>query len=382
MTSCLFPTGFASAFAIFSFLFALGCVVGHPAVLRNSILREQIASFVGFALFGWLSLSALWSDTSPSETFQYLMEYRHFLIIPIIVRAAALVPDSVELAVKAMVFGAVIALASSYYLWFQSTGVEGEPLSLANRIYHGLLISILMLFSVSALSWTNLTRFQKAFWLSLATLSGMNVLFIEEGRTGQIQVIVVFLWASVGAYISSRRKLVFVSVFCGVVLSCFVVFFETRLLQTFIDLLSLLEEGSAVALDPRLVYYQAALSLWGDNFWIGLGVGDVEASFRALFLAGEMPLLTDNVHSEFLNFSLMGGVIGLILLCSYLFLLADIGRGRTSSYSVFRIGFFLVFALGMVFNSYFKDFGEKNLFIIMVVILQAENLRRARFNEK
>lgn len=68
-----------------------------------------------------------------------------YFMVPALAAALLYMPDTQKWAVYAAVFGAVIALITSYGLGFGWWKIEGANLSLANRIYNGFTMSALLL---------------------------------------------------------------------------------------------------------------------------------------------------------------------------------------------------------------------------------------------
>ena len=143
--------------------------------------------------------------------------------------------------------------------------------------------------------------------------------------------------------------------------------FTVRILQTVGNLSDAISgQYRETSIGLRMEYYSTALRIIKDNFWFGLGILDVENAFLEKYLNGEIRILTDNVHSEFLNFFLIGGVIAFSLFCYYLYELARMANFN-SLIDAFPFAIFLVLTIYCLFNSSLKDFGEKQLYIYILV---------------
>lgn len=193
MFSCWFPTGFSATFSTFAFLFAL-------PIFFHRIRAVQLNRFevVGLCLFGWLLLSVVWSASPILESLGFLSEYRIYFMIPILIAALALDQRTQRWAFAAAMLGAFIALITSYGLGFGWWKIEGAHLSLANRIYHGFIMSSFLLACLLiARETTGVIRLLAG---TVGLLVVYNVLNIETGRTGYLQVVSVSLTFAVLTY--------------------------------------------------------------------------------------------------------------------------------------------------------------------------------------
>ena len=108
-----------------------------------------------------------------------------------------------------------------------------------------------------------------------------------------------------------------------------------------------------------------------------MGVGDVTKTLQLRAEAGKIRVLTDNVHSEFLNMLMAGGVPAFLLFVGFVVSLAYSGcaiRPRSRSLGDALIGLGVILFVSALFNSTIKDYGEKHALIIMLSILGAYSL--------
>ena len=101
----------------------------------------------------------------------------------------------------------------------------------------------------------------------------------------------------------------------------------------------------------------------------GVGVGDVESLFANKYQIGEIAILTDNVHSEYLNMLLIGGFPLLFLYCAYLTSIFWYGYKLVSFAKPVGWMFMAVslwLGTASTFNSSIKDFGDKQLVILVL----------------
>ena len=85
MFSCGFPTGFSATFSTLAFLFALPIFFYRFALIELSLVEKA-----GLLLFGWLTLSIVWSQTALLDSVGYLSEYRIYFMLPVFITALTL----------------------------------------------------------------------------------------------------------------------------------------------------------------------------------------------------------------------------------------------------------------------------------------------------
>ncbi len=379
MFSCWFPTGFSATFSTLAFLFALPLFV-------QQFNWKHISSFekIGLALFSWLSLSILWSENGIFDTLIHLFEYRLYFMIPVFAGALVGMQYTQNLAFYAALLGSSIALFVSYGLGFGWWHIEGASLSLGNRIFHGFIMSALLLAALL------IAREKAGIFRVLAILIGLltayNVLSIEIGRTGYMQIIsVTFIFLLLTF---DRLKLTAINL--AIVLAIGSIYlsdgrFTMRITETFADFeRALVHDDFLTSVGSRLEFYRGATQIGLQNPVLGVGVGDVVAELQNAFDDGEIKVLTDNVHSEFLNMLVAGGVPALSLFAIFLLCIVKEGiRHRTVDRAAgdFLVGVSLMVFVAALFNSTVKDYGEKHSLMIMLSLLAAKLLADKKYSK-
>lgn len=374
MFSCWFPTGFSATFSTLAFLFALP-IFFH----RIGSIELNRFEFAGLVLFGWLLLSVVWSDAPMLESLGYLGEYRLYFTLPVLISVLALHPQTQLWAFAAALLGGFIALVTSYGLglgWWQ---IEGAHLSLSDRIYHGFIMSnFLLACLLIARETTGVVRLLAGV---VALLVAYNVLNIETGRTGYLQVVFVCLTFVVLTF--SRIQAV-VAISAAVMLIVFSYFsfdqFHNRVNQTVTDVEKMVaDDDYNSSAGYRLEFYRGAINVGFDYPLGGVGVGDVTSTLHSKAEAGEIRLLTDNVHSEFMNMLMAGGIPALLLFAGFIMCIAYSGfvvRRQLRWLGDALIGLGVIVLVSAFFNSTIKDYGEKHALIVMLSILGAQLAHR------
>lgn len=369
MFSCWFPTGFSATFSTLAFLFALPLLYFRIEKVNISLFEK-----VGLLLFSWLLLSVFWSQTGILNGLSYLSEYRLYFMVPVFATALLFLPNTQKWAFYAAVFGAVIALITSYGLGFGWWKIDGANLSLANRIYHGFIMSALL--AVALMVARDGSGGLRICGMLLAVATVYNVIGIEVGRTGYIQVFVVSIVFILLSF--SRVRVEIVGLLAVLILGAF--YLALPQLGARLDLSVHNLERAMVfgdfnsSVGYRLDFYQAALFLGAEHPLMGVGVGDVASELEGLFNLGRLQTLTDNVHSEFLNMLVAGGLPAMLLFLVFVFSIAWVGlkhrqADRTLGDTLVLMSALLITA--SLFNSTIKDYGEKHVLIIILSCLSA-----------
>jgi len=375
MFSCLFPTGFSATFSTIAFLSALPIFF-----YRIRFFRLNPYERIGLVLFGWLLISISWSVEPLLDSVGLLSEYRIYLMLPLFIAVLAFQDKTRHLAFVAAIVGAIIALFASYGLSLDWLKVDGATLSLGNRIYHGFIMSILLLGCLLvARESTGLIRM---FAATTAILVLYNVLNVENGRTGYLQVFMVCLTFLVLTFAKVRLLL---SIVC--LLAIFLVMYLSfdrlgqRVDQTISNAVNMIVyDDYASSAGYRLEFYKGAIHIGLENPLTGVGVGDVPKTLQMEAEKGGVRALTDNVHSEFLNMLVVGGFPALFLFASFIGSIIFSGmieRHRQPLVGDALIGVGIIIFVSALFNSTIKDYGEKHALMIVLSILGAYLVARA-----
>ena len=369
--SCLFPTGFISTFSTLAFLFALPIVLS-----RFTVKRLTNVEVVGLILFLWFTLSIFWSQASISKSLSFLSEYRIFLILPVFILALESDDDILKRYLLVALAGAGCALVASYLLGFGFVTIEGARYSLGNRIFHGFIMSILY--------WGCLVYARESFGIPryvatvIAVLCAYSVINIEIGRTGYIQLLTM---TAVFMIVSFRWK-TGLSLLLSAVLILIVAYsgldrFQSRVDKTIYNIEQYFQfDDPSSSSGERLELYKTGLSIGLENPVLGVGIGDVADKLSDLYEQGKLriPEKTDNVHNEFVNILMIGGLTALAMFLWFLFVMVKQGLMQRRVVPWLGDSMIAIVALIVVsglFNSIIKDYGEKHVLLIVISCLIA-----------
>ena len=107
----------------------------------------------------------------------------------------------------------------------------------------------------------------------------------------------------------------------------------------------------------------------------GVGVGDVVTELKDRADSGQIRIVTDNVHSEFMNMLIAGGLPALFLFLVFVLSISWVGfRYRKTDRAIgdALTGISVIVFVSAIFNSTIKDYGEKNALLIILSLLVAK----------
>lgn len=366
--SCLFPTGVSATFSSLTLVMAIFFILSNT----NSYFWSN-SSMIGYFLSFWLFISLTWSEGTLAKSFEAFFEYRFFLFLPIL--SIVLARDVLlrNFSLKAFYVACFIALSASYLIWFGV--IKGSPFSfsLANRIYHGFIMSIF--FGLLCLGAINGHGYKRILMIVVAVFVFFNVFFIETGRTAYLQMSVVLgfillrvfggrnLWVAIGIWMLGVCAIFFTSES----------FFD-RVLWTYQYFMEAASGSvSFTARLARIEFYRVGSEIALAAFPFGVGVGGLELELQEYFDSGKTKILFDNLHNEYLNMVCLGGIIALIAFCAYWYILFNEARGvEKNAEDVFARDAVKIIVLtavvGMLFNSSIKDYGEKHALMALLPV--------------
>jgi hypothetical protein len=296
-------------------------------------------------------------------------------MLPVFAAALLCLPNTQKWALYAAVIGAVIALVTSYGLGLQWWTIKGIQLSLADRIYHGFIMSTLLL--VALLVARNATGMIRIGATVVAVLTVYNVLNIETGRTGYLQVIAVSLIFVVLSF-SRLQAAVLASI---AALSLGIAYlslgqFNAQVNHTLTSFERMVvDDDYNTSAGNRLEFYRGAIQIGADNPLGGVGVGDVVTELKDRANSGQIRIVTDNVHSEFMNMLIAGGLPALFLFLVFVLSISWVGFRYRKTDRVIGdalTGISVIVFVSAIFNSTIKDYGEKNALLIILSLLVAK----------
>lgn len=386
ISSCLFPTGVTTTSFWLSIIlaFILSVKGGQRGPVNNT---EPLAIYFGYALICYLALVSVVNGVDINLLLISIFEYRILFLIPLVGFLLYKTERTRNLCLLAFFLGAFTALAASYLIYFDVLNFEDGRRSLANRIFHGFLMMNLFIF-IAGLRSTK-KYFEIIVGLVLVVIL-YNVLAVEIGRTAYICQVVVGFYFLFYKFKSWGLKLIGLSL--GACLVVLIGLMEPGLFSTLSSSASnissaIFESSYSNSAGLRAEYYRGGYHLWTGSPIFGIGVANIGDALSQLYMDGIIRVLTDNLHSEYLTMLVGGGTVGLALYCIFLISFwgffqnqADIRLMHGFSLDVKFVGrgIILVIAIFSLFNSTFKDFGEKQLLFFILPFLLCATKQKGR----
>jgi hypothetical protein len=118
----------------------------------------------------------------------------------------------------------------------------------------------------------------------------------------------------------------------------------------------------------RLEHFKAAFSIIASNWFLGVGIGDVQSEFERQYVRSETKLTIENqhrAHSQFLTFWISHGLIGIVL---FLFFFLSVIKRRTQK-DVFFWGVFFVLFIACLFQDLIETQAGISLFALFYSLM-------------
>ncbi len=221
-------------------------------------------------------------------------------------------------------------------------------------------------------------------WGTFAVLGGINALFMLQGRTGYLILLVLlgwFAWTTLARYVHARGKTwgwrqgtaIFL-LLLGFVAAAYQ---ASPRLQQRVDLVRSEfqawqpNHGKDTSTGQRLDFYYNAIQVVQQHPVIGVGTGGFPAAFAKQVQGTDVPA-THNPHNEYLMIAVQTGLIGLALL---LFMFYTEWRCAAWLDTPFEQdaarGLVLAYLVNCLFNSALLDHSDGLFFAFMTAVLFA-----------
>jgi O-antigen ligase len=376
--------------ALDNFLLALvllGLFFNAPAVwqivLRNPVARAALL------LFGALAIAVSYGATPISEAVGILGKYIDLAFIPLFMLMFSEARTRVW-AERAFMVAMGLTLLLSYLLGFNLLTVQTWMSSMASAdnpvVFHSHITQNNMMayaaFLVLLKCRDALTTQLRLAWGAFAGLAMFNVLFMVQGRTGYIILLVLlcwFAWTTLARYFHKRGKVwgwkQGVVVLLASVFLVTTAFFASPRLHDRVSLVAaefdawhpnLGNEGSSTG--QRLDFYYNTAQIVEQNWLLGVGTGGFPDAF-AHQVQGTDALLTHNPHNEYLMIAVQTGVLGLLLLLYLFYTEWRVAPLLSTAYAQDAArGLVLAYVVNCLFNSALHDHVDGLFFAFMTAL--------------
>jgi len=238
------------------------------------------------------------------------------------------------------------------------------------RIAHSILMSFAMfLMMYRALASIGLIR---ATWIILSMLAVLNILFLVNGRTGQVTMMVLIVWFTIETWGVKSLKYWFGLFLLGIILHQMMPGFpHSRLMDTEQEIADHQTNGNQTSAGLRLEMYKNTITLIKDHPLFGGGTASLENEYEMLAKSKNLTLTrVTNPHNQFLLTTQELGILGLVML-----VLMWLFHWRASYWiipardSMALRGLVLTIVIGSLFNSLLLDASEGKFYCILAGIL-------------
>ncbi|WP_309679681.1 O-antigen ligase family protein [Polaromonas sp.] len=332
--------------------------------------------------------SLLWSIAPQADALASLAKYGKLLVIVLMV---SLIRDRREAtyALGAFVVAQVFLVASSWMLffrlpvpWASSNMAASHYAVFSSYLDQGIISTVF-----AAVCWhlRELApgRFGKNAAVLLALAALLNVLFVLDGRSGQVVAIallsVAIMWQLPGKYRAAVVVLPFLLAL-GLFLSSTKVRERLSLVKT--EASSYSTQGvSSTSTGLRLGYWRQALTVISERPLIGAGVGSWRSEHNRLQRI-QNPAHQDihgvgTPHQEYLQWGVQLGIPGILLFCGLMLSMLKDTLRMEKPYARAAQSALLAFAVACLFNSSLYDAMIGDFFCVVVGLLLALGLSKA-----
>ena len=381
LLSCIsiwLPIAFMS---VFMSLFMIVWLISGNYADKFARIKQNPAAVSATALLALYAVGISYSSTSSHAAFTFGAKYHKLLFIPMI--ASVLYDDKLrKLALNMFLGASLIILVLSYLNWFgvpmheYHQGTQGNVI-FKGRIAHNIFMSFAMylMFQYAIKS----DGYKKIAWLTLCLLVVFNILYLVNGRTGQITMLILAFWFCWETWqLKSLKYLAMLIVLSLGIHTIYPNFPSSRLVHTDIEM----SKGASSSAGQRVEMYKNTLNLISQHPVFGGGTGSLEHDYKLLAESEHLTMVkVTNPHNQFLLTMQELGIVGLIFLL-WMWLMHWCASYRLSSHFegyVLR-GLVITITIGSLFNSLILDASEGQFYCVLVGVLLSGYL--PKLNEK
>jgi len=308
------------------------------AVSALQMARSHPVAQAASLLFAALVLGCVYSDATQHEQFAMLVKYLDLLFIPLFL---VILRDEVWRERAELAFLGSMALTAAV-----SWGVGLFGLSAGVCVWSGcsadnpsifmdhIAQNMMMAFAAYLLALrARMAIRSRARWMyvSMALLTGLNVIFMVPGRTGYLVLVVLisyFVWQTAlqrlqqhGQTFTLWKKNAMLAV---ALLAGWSLLYQLsprlhdRMVLVAEEASALKGEGNNTSIALRLEFYRNSLHLAEEHPLFGVGTAGFAEAYRQ-YVAGSTSIATINPHNEFLHLTVQLGLVGLSLFCFFLY---------------------------------------------------------------
>ena len=370
--------------AITNIFLMLTLVTGLISLILNKnykIFFEKNIIKYSFLIYIVLFLSYFYTIADDSEAIDSLKKYIKFLYIPIIYYYVKLYKNE-NLVINYFIKGSALVLILSYLKYFnifdfnifynllndfRIASIKEKIIFDNTGVFQNYLIQGIIFSFLSFLSFIIAKKNHNILLYLVSLISFINVLFLNNSRTGFI-LILVFLAMIIFKYMKFNRFLIFI----GIISISFITLptniannFLSRVNHLNIDVELINNHDYESSVGKRYLWLINGINNIKNKPLLGHGVGSYSNTIESYISINDinidpLAIVGNNPHSEFVSISSQIGLFGFSLFVMLLFSLY-----KESANSFLAKGVFITVLISSLFNSAFYD----NILGIFLVIL-------------
>jgi len=378
------PTGFVS---VASVLFLIFFLISGGYKLKFERIYKNPGAVIAIVFLIAYGIGMTYTSAPHQDALAFFLKYNKLLFIPILVGLLT-TENHRKYCINAFLICTLIVLIISYLKWlgiYPHTDT-GEGFS----VYRGRIAgSIFMSFGayLMLIRAKNTIGSHRLFWIIASLLAIGNVLFLVNGRTGQVTLAALLIWFSYEHFGLRALKYWIAIVFLGLTFHHFNPNYpNSRLIGISAELASENKNtGAQTAAGLRLEYYQYTLMLIKQHPIFGGGTGSLENEYSSLVAkTNVIQKRVPNPHNQYLLTTQELGLVGLVILL--LFWLTHWWQSyklKSAEYGTALRGLIITIAIGSLFNSLLLDAGEGRFYCLLAgVFLSAFTPNQSIKNQK
>jgi O-antigen ligase len=358
-------------------LFVIAWTLSGNYLEKFKLIKNNYAAIISMALFFLYAVGMFYSSVSWDDRLSWWLKYHKLLYIPLIISVLT-VEEYRKLAIKAFLAGMLMILVISYLKWLgivPHNDIGQGYFVFKGRIAHNIFMAYTMYLALQlAIQSSNWKRW---IWIVVSLLAAINIIFLVNGRSGQVIMLVLFGWFCWEAW---RWKSIQLLALLAIVISGFYFLSNDlpkgRLLEIKQEVMSHDPSQAPTSSGLRLEFYKNSVALIKQNPFFGGGTGSFENEYRLLAETQKtVSTYVPNPHNEFLLTGQELGVVGLLLLGAFFVIpwilsyrIDAINKNMHSEGYALR-GLVLTIVVGSLFNSLLLDAGEGKFYCVLAGVL-------------
>ncbi|NQY21917.1 MAG: O-antigen ligase family protein [Campylobacteraceae bacterium] len=354
---------------------------------KIKVLLEVKFIVVALLLTAYLLVSSFWGDVL-EYNFSNFKRFWYYLILFAIITSVK--KETIMYMISSFFLGMLISEIISYglvfELWTTNHGSASDPSPFMNHLSYTLYLAITCAILLSSFILEKTSKLKRLYY-GLFFLTATINLFLTGGRTGQITFIFVILML---IFTNIKHKVLAFVISVVLLSSVFVGAynysdtFKSRVGDSVYDLKQVYNDKNfSGSWGLRLSTWVATYNILKDNILFGTGISDLNMDYIKYVVNNPdirvddpSVMLRAGYHSEIIEVTAAGGLIGLFLFLSCFYYLAKL---KIKNMEIRNIKTILVtgFLFSVISDLFLKQQFGANLFILFAGIIIAQS----RFEE-